>query len=90
MLKKSRTVLVIFAVCGLMASCTQQERAKNWGMSAKVELESGKKLVNVTWKEENLWILTRPAAAGEKPTSYEFTENSSWGVLQGKIIINEK
>lgn len=78
-------LVIILMVCG----CTENRRAKSWGGTATENLEPGKKLVMVTWKDSNIWMLTRPMKPGEIPETYEFIEKSSLGVLSGKIIIKE-
>ena len=69
--------------------CTQNIRARAWGGTAKIDLPAGKKLVNITFKESNLWILTRVAKPNETPEVYELTENSSFGLLEGTVVIRE-
>ena len=64
-------------------SCTEQQRAKKYGGSATVELPAGKKLVNATWKMDNLWLLVEDRKEGEAPKEYIFRENSSYGMLEG-------
>ena len=76
----------------LIVSCTDNQMTKNFGGKENIELESGKRLVNITWKEHNgsasLWILTKTDTT--KPTTYSFKEKSSIGILQGEVIIIEK
>ena len=43
----------------------------------------------VTWKAADLWILTRPMELGEEPTTLILQESSSWGMLEGKVVIHE-
>jgi hypothetical protein len=72
------------------SGCTNLQRAKRWGSQETVTLPAGRKLVNVTWKDSNLWVLTRPAREGEKADAeWAFDENPSWGILAGKIILKE-
>jgi hypothetical protein len=78
-------IVVIFAF-----GCTSQQRAKKYGGSAKIDLPPGTKLVEATWKGDDLWYLVRKRQANEHPQSYTFAESSSWGVLEGKIVFNEK
>jgi hypothetical protein len=73
-----------------LSSCTQNQRAKQYGGTATVKLPQGKKLINVTWKEENLWYLTRDRKEGEKAEQYSFKEESSLGVIQGTVIFQEQ
>lgn len=74
----------------LLTGCNQNQRAKNFGGTAKIELQKNQKLVTATWKDNNLWILTRPMRESETPENYTFKEESSFGVLQGTVFISEK
>ena len=78
-------VLSLFTV-----ACTEQQRAKNFGGEVVIQLAEGKKLENVTWKDEQLWILTRDKRTGEASERYEFKENSVFGVFEGSVIIVER
>ena len=93
MKRLSRIIILIVVLFSLgffiVVGCTENRRARSWGGSATENLPTGKKLVMVTWKESNLWILTRDMREGEKPEIYELKEHSSWGVMQGKVIIKE-
>ncbi len=64
--------------------------ARNFGGTMTYELAPNTKLVNVTWKEDDLWVLTSPRPASVPAQTYEFVEKSTLGVLQGKVIIIEK
>jgi hypothetical protein len=88
-MKKLITILTV-AVALFAVGCTQQSRARKWGGTANIELPPNKKLVNVAFKETDLWVLTRNAKEGEKPEVYELTESSSWGIIEGKVIIRER
>jgi hypothetical protein len=86
--------LVLIVVCVTEAfwgtACTKMNRAKRWGFQETVTLPAGRKLVNATWKNSNLWVLTRPAAVGEAADAeWTFEEHSSWGMLSGKLILKE-
>lgn len=81
--------ILLFAAMLLMASCTSNELAKEYGGSITKRLPAGQKLVNVTWKDRNLWILTRPMTESDSPTSYSFQEESAFGILEGTVTIIE-
>ena len=73
----------------LLYGCTENTRARVYGGTQTIELESGKRLVNVTWKEGSaLWILTKEDTT--KPTTYRFEEKSNFGMMEGQVIIKEK
>ncbi len=81
---------IFISVCLLtIISCTENSKAKNYGGKAELELPVGEKLVNVTWKDEDLWYLTRPMMPTDTACTYTFSEESSWGVWEGTYIIKE-
>jgi len=77
-------VIVIIA----LSSCTDNQRARSFGGVETVELKAGERLVNVTWKEDDLWVLTKQDST--KPSTYTFQEKSSYGVMEGTIVIKEQ
>lgn len=82
---------MLMASIGLI-SCSENNRynrAKVWGGTMKVELSAGQKLVDVTWKENSLWYMTKPMNETDVAERYEFVENSNWGVVEGKVIFIE-
>jgi hypothetical protein len=46
-------------------------------------------LVNVTWKETQIWYLTRNMDSNDVAETYEFHEESSYGVIEGTYKIIE-
>lgn len=78
-------IIGITSLCG----CTEQQMTKNYGGTTTIDLPSGRKLEEVTWKEDNLWILTRERKEGETIDTYYFNEDSSWGIVEGTVILNE-
>lgn len=88
-MRKCAIICFVLLVLALGLACTDQQRAREYGGTAEVVLPAGQKLVIATWKDDNLWYLTRPMRQDEKPEIYEFTESSSFGVFEGKVIIKE-
>jgi len=82
-------MILIVGISMMATSCTENTRAKSFGGKMTINLEQNVKLVNVTWKESDMWILTRPMRAGETPEVYKFVEKSSFGVMEGEITIVE-
>jgi hypothetical protein len=72
-----------------ITSCTENSRAKNFGGTAEIVLPVNKKLVTATWKDDNLWYLTRDMQESEEAETYEFHEESSFGMMEGTYIIKE-
>jgi len=89
-MKKTIGSLILAATLLVSVGCTQNGRTRNWGGTSEVVLDPGVKLINVTWKDTNMWMLTRPRTVGEKIETYRFTEKSQFGQLEGTIIIKER
>lgn len=89
-MKKTLTAIILLGcICLLSVGCTENQRARKFGGTANEALPPGQKLLVATWKQDNLWLLTRPMKLGEVLETYEFRESSSFGVIQGKVIITE-
>jgi hypothetical protein len=84
-----KRILIVVALSFLAVSCTDNSRVKIWGGKAKLELPKGQKLVNVTWKDYELWYLTKPMTNSDIAETYYFQEQSSWGMVEGTYIIIE-
>ena len=60
------------------------------GGKATVRLPKGQKLVEATWKEVDLWYLTRDRREGEPIETFTFQESSSFGVIEGTVTFIEQ
>lgn len=83
----NRWFLLATLVC--LFGCTENLRARNFGGVVDITLSPGQKLVVATWKDADLWYLTRPMRENEHAESYVFHEDSTYGVLQGKVNFRE-
>lgn len=64
--------------------------AKKLGTSGGVmNLPPNHKLVLVTWKSNNMWVLYRPMRKDEVPEEYIYQEDSTFGIIEGTIRIKE-
>lgn len=86
--KVKSLLLIAFLAAASFVSCTSNEMARKYGGETTINLEQGQRLVNVTWKENDLWVLTRKDTTW--PKTYTFSEKSSYGILEGEITIVEK
>lgn len=77
-MKKIITLLLLIT----LVSCTENQRARTFGGKEEVKLPVNHKLINVTWKETNLWVLSQDTITGE----LSFKENSSFGIIEGEVI----
>lgn len=84
---KLKLLLIVIGICSL--SCTENTRAKKFGGTMTVDLPPNTKLLNVTWKEGEMWYLCRPMREQEAPENYTFQEKSGLGIMEGKVIFTE-
>lgn len=84
-MKKLIVVLLILMTFG----CTANQRARQWGGTQNINLPKNQKLVNVTWKNNDLWVLTKPMNQNDVAENYIFQEKSSFGLIQGQINLKE-
>ena len=86
-----KRLLLLISTTLLLVSCTENARVKNFGGEGTINLPKGRKLVNATWKGDQIWYLTRPMNSKDVAETYQFQEESSWGVVEGSFnIIEEK
>lgn len=81
--------LLLFLALPFLFNCTEQDRARSYGGTADISVQCGQKVVTATWKETHLWVLTRPMKLDENPEIFTFSESSSWGMMQGTVILTE-
>ena len=72
-----------------LIGCTENTRARVYGGTGKYDVPANEKVVNVTWKESDLWILTKPMKEKDTADVYYFREESTFGVWEGTYIIQE-
>lgn len=83
-----KKVIVLLSVV-LLVSCTDNARVKKFGGTATINLPVNTKLINITWKETNVWYLTKPMSKSDSAETYNFQEESSLGLVEGTYIIKE-
>ena len=66
-----------------LVSCTDNQRARSFGGTETIKLEPNEKFMNLTWKQDDIWVIVQDTITG---TIYA-KEKSSFGVMQGKVII---
>jgi hypothetical protein len=79
-MKKLMMILVTMVV---MSSCTENVRARHFGGTETLALKPNEVVLNVTWKESQMWICTQDTVT----RVVYFREKSSWGVMEGTVII---
>jgi hypothetical protein len=84
-----RPIYILSAILTLgLTSCTDNQMARKFGGTETISLPPGIRLENITWKDDQLWLLTSPDTT--QPTTYTLQEKSSWGVIEGQVVIQEQ
>jgi len=83
-----KKLIILCLVLGLLLTGCNFT-AKHFGGTINIDLPEGKKLVTATWKDNNLWLLTRDMNENDIAETYLFKEGSNFGVLEGKVVIKE-
>lgn len=84
-----KLMFFICLACISLSSCTSNARARHFGGRTTIYLPAGQELMEVTWKKNDLFYLTRPMKDDYVPTTKTFQESSSWGVIEGSVIFIE-
>ena len=82
---------MIFAITlgFILMGCTSNTRARHWGGTMTINLPAGQELMEATWKDNNLYYLTRPMEPDYVPVTKTFHEDSRLGVIEGTVIFIE-
>lgn len=86
---KNFKFFILFGLLLTLFACTENARVRRWGGTGTLALPKGQKLVNLTWKGDQLWYLTRQMTANDSVETYEFHEESSFGVIEGTYKVIE-
>lgn len=79
-----KKLFLLLTLSVVLFSCTEQSRARNWGGTEEVVLHPNELLINMSWKGDDLWVLTKDTLTG---TQY-FRESSSYGIWEGEVVVN--
>lgn len=84
---KTKVLLFLVAMFSIfsLSSCTENQRARQFGGDITIRLKPGEKLMMATWKGTDLFYLTEPMEEGYVPKVKNFYEDSSYGMLQTTV-----
>lgn len=90
MQKFKKFILMMSIATGVvLLSSGCQAATKSLGGSMTLELDPGEKLIEITWKDDSLWYLTRPMREDEEPETYKFKQSSEFGIFEGTVTVVE-
>lgn len=84
-----KKVLILLASIFMLASCTENQRARQFGGNIVINLPKGQKVTMATWKETDLFYMLEPMEEDYIPKTKTFVEDSNWGVLESRITFIE-
>ena len=85
-----RIILIFTALlCIVLTSCTRQQMTREFGGKMEIRLPSGQELMMVTWKDNDLFYLTRPMSPDYTPVTKTFQESSSFGIMESTVLFLE-
>lgn len=59
----TKTILIAFAIIGII-SCTDNSRTRNFGGTEIISIPHNEEFINITWKDDNLWVITKDTTSG--------------------------
>lgn len=97
---KNIMLIILSVLALLLCGCGQHPNddvkssgsvvAKKVGGTANIVLPPKQKLVSVTWKRDDMWILYRPFREGEFAEEYTYREDSTFGMMEATLRIKEQ
>lgn len=97
---KNIMLIILLVLALLLCGCGQNPNddvkssgsvvAKKVGGTANIVLPPKQKLVSVTWKRNDMWILYRPFRSGEFAEEYTYKEDSTFGMMEATLRIKEQ
>ena len=78
-----KKLILFLLTCILITSCTDNQRARRYGGTETIQLKPNEEFINISWKEADLWIITRDTISN----IYYAREKSSFGIWEGSIKI---
>ena len=82
-----KAIIAILITAALLCGCHAATRSLGGDM--ELTLEPGQKLEEITWKEYDLWYLTRPMRDDVKPETHVFHADSEFHVFEGTVTVIE-
>ena len=85
-----KILFILTCIVGMFSiSCTEQQRVRNFGGTMTIDVEPGQEVMMATFKDEDLFYMTRPMSEDYVPTTKKLVESSSFGVLESTVIFKE-
>lgn len=86
-MKTIKIILLLFVLISI-TGC-EQTVSRNFGGYTTINLKPGEKLIEATWKDDNIWYLIEPMDSDYIPKTKVFKESAVFGVLNGTVTFIE-
>lgn len=82
-----KLLMLSLALIAMLAisSCTQNQRARNFGGTMEIKVKPGYKVTMATWKNDDLFYMMEKMDSSYIPTEKILVEDASFGVLETKV-----
>jgi hypothetical protein len=84
-----KLILIVALSIGMFTGCTENSMARGYGGKESIKIATGQKVVQASWKDGDLWILTRPMNDSDVAETWTYSEKSSYGIMEGEIKLIE-
>lgn len=86
-MKTIKTILLLLILI-FITGC-EQTVSRDFGGNTTINLNPGERLIEATWKEDNIWYLIEPMDSDYVPKTKVFKESSAFGVFNGTVTFIE-
>lgn len=80
---------ILICLIAIIAVSCENATTRHLGGTMTINVESGYKVTNATFKDEEIWYFVEPMDSTYVPAQKKLVEKSKHGVLEGTIIFNE-
>lgn len=84
-MKSKIKLAMLFSFIMLTVGCTENASVREYGGTMEMKLNKNERFVNITWKENDLWIVVEDTVEHK----FIFREKSRLGLAEGKVIISK-
>ena len=82
-MKTIKIILLLFILISI-TGC-EQTVSRKFGGTTTINLNPGEKLIEATWKDDNIWYLTEPMDSNYIPKTKVFKESAVIGIWNGTV-----
>lgn len=90
MVKGLPSVVAVACLSLPLVGCNDNLSARQFGGSKTIIVERGYKVVNATWKDNDVWYFVEPYGDGYEPKTKRLIQASQYGVCEGTVVFVEK